>query len=397
MRLPFAAGGLLAWAFGCGSPATSADAGAPSGPTVELSFVATSPYAGTLRVASASPSPRLLTLTPAAAGPFTVPPGEPVELPLVGLSAATTYRVQVRLPEDRAPAVDTFRFTTGAARVYRVLFDAAHGEESGSADWRIDDDDGAPQPATAQAEGDWKGSLSSWALLLVQSGRYAVQTLGESGTLSFGGSGAQDLSNFDVLVLPEPNGWGDLGTAPRDPAKGKAERAAVVAFVNAGGGLVMLADHAGSDRDNDGVDSPRVLAPLLAALATGIGFNSGKEYGQTSNFAPREPIVTGPFGTVSRLAMYAGTTFSVATASPSAARGVAFRDGLDPGSRLASLLAFAAAGAVGDGRVFLYGDSSAAGDGTGRRTDPTKDAWHAPGLSHPAFLGNATAWVAHEY
>jgi len=72
-------------------------------------------------------------------------------------------------------------------------------------------------------------------------------------------SNPQDLSNYDVYMLIEPN---RLFTA--------AEKTAIMNYVSNGGGVMLVADHttattAGtdangfnpSDRDGDGFDSPR--------------------------------------------------------------------------------------------------------------------------------------------
>ena len=82
---------------------------------------------------------------------------------------------------------------------------------------------------------------------------YRVKTLPPSGAITYGNSpNPLDLSNFDAFVLPEPN---VLFTA--------AEKTAILAFVHAGGGLFMISDHNGSDRNNDGADSVQVLNDLM--------------------------------------------------------------------------------------------------------------------------------------
>ncbi|MEV7892339.1 hydrolase, partial [Streptomyces sp. NPDC088357] len=121
-----------------------------------------------------------------------------------------------------------------AATPHRILFDNAHAETAGNADWIIST--GQPDPlgqdSSPSAETDWTGAISSWGVALQKTGDYSLKTLPSGGSLSYGGSGAQDLANFDTLVLPEPN---TLFTT--------AEKTAIMNFVKNGGGLFMISDH----------------------------------------------------------------------------------------------------------------------------------------------------------
>ncbi|RMG19538.1 MAG: hypothetical protein D6729_04970, partial [Deltaproteobacteria bacterium] len=53
------------------------------------------------------------------------------------------------------------------------------------------------------------------------------------------------------------------------------------------------------------------------------------------------------------------------------------------------------AGTVGQGRVVIYGDSSAGSDGTGGSVSDG-DAWHDPSQQNAAFFLNAVSWLAGE-
>jgi len=103
----------------------------------------------------------------------------------------------------------------------KVLFDFTKSEDAGNADWRID------------------GAYSEFADALQAEG-FIVDSLGSgSGTITY-----SILSEYSVFVLPEPQNEFD-----------ENEINAIINFVSNGGGLVYIADHKGSDRDNDGWDS----------------------------------------------------------------------------------------------------------------------------------------------
>ena len=136
---------------------------------------------------------------------------------------------------------------------YNVLFDNAHAETAGNADWIISTSQPDPlaQNANPQVETDWTGGLSSWGVALQRTGRYSLKT--NTSALTYGNTGnALDLSHFNTLILPEPN---TLFTS--------SEKTAILNFVSNGGGLFMIADHNGSDRNNDGSDSLHVLNDLM--------------------------------------------------------------------------------------------------------------------------------------
>src|SRR4051812_34054061 len=140
-----------------------------------------------------------------------------------------------------------------AATTHRVLFDNTKAETAGNADWIISTSQPDPlgQDATPSAETDWTGALSSWGVALQKTGNYQLKTLPSGGTITYGTSSATDLSKFDTFVLDEPN-----------VLLSGAEKTAVMKFVQNGGGLFLISDHTGSDRNNDGADSPRVINDL---------------------------------------------------------------------------------------------------------------------------------------
>ena len=176
----------------------------------------------------------------------------------------------------------------------KVLFDATKAEMCANADWVIDADtynigtgstglmvvgSGSeanpgryPTPAASgitasTSETYWKGALSAWAVSLVKLG-FSVETLPVTGRITYGDStNAQDLSNYGIYIVTEPN-----------IKFTTAEKQAIIRFVDAGGGLFMIADHSGADRNSDGFDAAEVLNDLVntngvATNVFGITFN----------------------------------------------------------------------------------------------------------------------------
>ena len=127
----------------------------------------------------------------------------------------------------------------------KFLFDATKAETAGNADWVVDADT-SPQrfPTPAQSnvtatttESFWRGALSAWGIALAKLG-HSVETLPSGTAITYGGTGAQDLKNYDVFVVDEPN-----------IRFTSAEKTAILNFVKNGGGLFMISDHTMSDRN----------------------------------------------------------------------------------------------------------------------------------------------------
>src|SRR6478752_3391972 len=143
---------------------------------------------------------------------------------------------------------------TAATPPYKVLFDNGHAETAGNADWIISTSQPDPlgQNSNPTSETSWTGALSSWGVALQRTGSYSLKTLPAGSTITYGGSSALDLKNFDVFVLAEPN-----------VLLSAAEKTAVMKFIQAGGGFFLIVDHTGSDRNNDGYDSVEIANDLL--------------------------------------------------------------------------------------------------------------------------------------
>lgn len=90
---------------------------------------------------------------------------------------------------------------------------------------------------------------------------YQIETLPPGVPITYGvASNVQDLSNYDVFIVPEPN-----------VRFSDSEKGAILAFVQDGGGLFMIADHGQSDRNNDGWDSPEIFNDLGSDSLFGDG------------------------------------------------------------------------------------------------------------------------------
>ncbi len=314
----------------------------------------------------------------------------------------------------------------------KFLFDASKRENAGSADWQIDADGtenvpiytgGTTVETAAQRyptpsytgitastpETYWRGATSSWAIELVKRGQY-VESLPNGGAITYGNAtNPQDLSNYDVFVVIEPN---RLFTA--------AEKTALMNFIANGGGLMMIADHTGqsisgadangynpSDRDGDGYDSPRVWNDFMS----NNGVNNNKPFGfavdsvdineqpttkvYTGTNSYAQKVLGGVAGTASKLAFYNGTTATLYPSLNANVQGLFWRMSatLNGNTGVMALLS-----TYGDGRVVFIGDSSPADDGTGDPNDALHNGWSGdvPSgyTSHPALHLNASLWLA---
>ncbi|GGW41219.1 hypothetical protein GCM10010503_16740 [Streptomyces lucensis JCM 4490] len=275
-----------------------------------------------------------------------------------------------------------------AATTHRVLFDNAHAETAGNADWIISTSQPDPlgQDSTPSAETDWTGALSSWGVALQKAGGYSLKTLPSGGALSYGGSSATDLSNFDTLVLPEPN---TLFTA--------AEKTAIMNFVKNGGGLFMISDHTGADRNNDGQDAVEIFNDLMTNNSVdstdpfgfsidslSIGSDHPAAIGDSS-----DPVLHGAFGTVTKSLIASGTTATLKPADNPAVKGLLYRTGYSGDTG-----AFFATSTFGSGRVAFWGDSSPVDDGTGQSGNTLYDGWNDSSATNAPLALNATAWLA---
>ena len=315
----------------------------------------------------------------------------------------------------------------------KVLFDASHRENAGNADWIIDADtfdlnqahypcgggdfeneSNAQRFPTPPASGItamtpesyWTGGISAFGVDLVKIG-YEVESLPVGASITYGDAGnPQDLSNYAVFVLPEPN-------LPFDTA----ETTAIRDFVVAGGGLFLITDHQTSDRDCDGFDSPHIGNDLMGVTISGgaitdfglfgIVFNVSEIAGQSNadywftdgvddnvSTDPSDPIIAGPHGSGSGgLGFFGATAMTIDPTTNATVRGHVWKS--DAGSQGTSLVTFATA-SHGAGRIACIGDSSPADDGTGDPGDNLYLGWDQAtgGVNNKEIHLNAIAWLA---
>ncbi|MFI8825511.1 hydrolase [Streptomyces sp. NPDC053431] len=270
----------------------------------------------------------------------------------------------------------------------RVLFDNSKAETAGNADWIIGT--GQPDPLTQDptptVETDWTGALSAWGVALQKTGRYALRTLPSGGTITYGTTAATDLRNFDTFVLPEPN-----------VRLSASEKTAVMRFVQNGGGLFLVSDHSGADRNNDGWDAVEVINDLMAANGVDdtdpFGFTVDTGTVQTDDPRaigdPTDPVLNGSFGKVTGSIIRSGTTVTLKPADNPAVKGLVYRTGSS-----GTTGAFFATSTFGSGRVAVWGDSSPIDDGTGQSGNTLYDGWNDPAGTNAQLALNATDWLS---
>lgn len=284
----------------------------------------------------------------------------------------------------------TCLLATPAAAQKKALFDNFHAETAGNADWVIDNDQPIPVPAQSGITAGspftyWTGAISSWGVSLVKRG-YTVHT--NAAALTYGNAGnAYDLANYDVLIVDEPN-----------TVFSAAEKSAILSFVQNGGGLVGISDHAVSDRNNDGQDSPMIWNALDPTHLLGVSFgatgaaNSNISQTATNVNALTSDLVTrGPVGNVTGLAFHNGTTMTLYPAANATVRGEVWMNGLAQTSTTGVMCASAS---YGSGRVVFVGDSSPADDGSANPGNTSiYNGWGEVGATDSTLLMNATLWV----
>jgi hypothetical protein len=274
---------------------------------------------------------------------------------------------------------------------HHVLFDNTKAETAGNADWIISTSQPDPlgQDSTPSAETDWTGALSSWGVALQKTGQYALDTLPSGHTITYGNStDPLDLSHFDTFVLPEPN-----------VLFSSAEKAAIMHFVQNGGGLFLISDHNGSDRNNDGADSVKVINDLL----TNNGVDNTDPFGfsvdvlDISSDHPKaisdstNPVLNGAFGHVTGSLIADGTTFTLKPGDNPNVKGLLWRTGYSSSGTTGAAFATST---FGSGRVAIWGDSSPIDDGTGQSGNTLYDGWNDTSATDAALALNATAWLA---
>ena len=282
-----------------------------------------------------------------------------------------------------------------------ILFDAKHAQTAGNADWTLDEDScGVAQryPTPDQAgitsstpETYWSGAFSAMGVDLVKKG-FHVESLPTTARISYGDTtNAQDLKNYNVFVIPEPN-----------IAFTSAEITAIRSFVQNGGGLFMIADHAGADRNNDGIDAAGVFNQLMGSPSIfGIVYNDNsadKTYGWFDNHPDdnytsdtTSPVIwAGAFGAPSSgrgLGLFGSSSMTIS----GAAKGHVWKTGLSNTSTIGVTFATST---YGTGRVAAVGDSSTGEDATNSCGHTTYLGYNDPSYDNGLIYANAVAWLA---
>ncbi len=155
---------------------------------------------------------------------------------------------------------DTITYASSCQGV-KVLFDNAHGETAGNADWTIEG-----------AYSDFADALKQEGMTVAQWGNTECRRCGEDDDpITY-----NVLKQYDVYILPEPN----VNLTPR-------EKAAILMFIRNGGGVLFMGDHWGSDRNNDGWDSVEIINGFTQWMATDKNIDVDKQYIYDKDFAGR--------------------------------------------------------------------------------------------------------------
>jgi hypothetical protein len=279
----------------------------------------------------------------------------------------------------------------------RFLFDATKAQTAGNADWVICQNTSGtpirfpnPLQSTVTAttpENYWRGGISAWGIALVKAG-HSVETLAPGATITYGSTtNAQDLSKYDVYVIDEPN---VLFTT--------AQKTAIINFVKNGGGLFMIANHNGSDRNNDGKDSAAVWNNLMTSNSVQTNpFGLAVElvnFSQTTTNVLNDAtntILNGSQGAVTQLKFSAGASIKITPSANASVKGLIWKTGL---AKTSTTGVMCASSTYFNGRVVLITDSSPADDGTGNPSDTLYPGWTEVNGNHSRLHLNASYWLA---
>lgn len=293
----------------------------------------------------------------------------------------------------------------------KVLFDNAHAQTAGAADWVID------------------GAFSDFANGLKNDG-FTVDSLERQIPYTFGEQAVtyDKLQNYDVFVIGEAN----------IPYK-KSEQDALIQFVKSGGGVFFIADHYNADRNKNRWDSSEVFngyrrgawdnpakgmsaeeaaSPAMQGLASSdwLADNFGLRFRYNALGDVNASDIVSPdqsFGItsgVSSVAVHAGSTLAIL--DPQKAKGLvyvptgvpAWGNAVDSGVYNGGGRAegpFAAISKLGLGKAAFIGDSSPVEDATPKyvreengKSKTTYDGFKE--VDDAAFLVHTVEWLANK-
>ncbi len=162
----------------------------------------------------------------------------------------------------------------------------------------------------------------------------------------------------------------------------------------------MIADHTGSDRNNDGYDSLQIFNDLMSNSGNGsdpfgITFDAlniaSENPGNDTPNASSDPILNGPFGSATSSIIRNGTTETLNPSDNANVQGVIYRSGF---SNTGTTGAFISRSTYGSGRVIAEGDSSAIDDGTCQSGNTCYNGWNDPAGQNYTLFPNGTEWLA---
>ena len=295
----------------------------------------------------------------------------------------------------------------------KILFDASKAESAGNADWVIDADANnigyfngpaqlggtesnaqtIPTPlqstiASTSVETTWRGGISAWGIDCVKKG-YLVESLPYNGQITYGqSSNVQDLSNYNIFVVCEPN---ILFTT--------AQKTAILQFVQNGGGLFMIGNHAGSDRNGDGEDARIIwndfmLNNPIQINPFGFTYDSVNIVQTSTNIVSllTDTLLHGPYGNVTALEYNNGATMTIVPSANATVTGLIYKNGSNTSGNVNAMMVRSR---YGLGKIAAIGDSSPSDDGTGDINDILYDGYFSGGLgNHKKLIMNTTFWLA---
>lgn len=233
-----------------------------------------------------------------------------------------------------------------------VLYDDTHAQTAGNADW-------VPE-----------GAYSEMADMLKANGFKITSTskvLGRGGEIN-----ADLLKNYQAMILAEPN----------NPYSAQ-EKKAITEFVYNGGGLFIIGDHGGADRNNNGWDAVKVFNDFISVFGFKFQGNSIYESPLSGAIDTKHPAMFG----VRAVGAWAGSTFDLIEAEGKAVGLINSRIAKAP---------YVVAAEYGQGRVLAIGDSSPFDDGVGSPNgskNKLHDSYDSFMYSHPQLAYNAMAWT----
>ncbi len=243
-------------------------------------------------------------------------------------------------------AVVGFGISMAGKELPKVLFDNAHAQTAGNADWTI------------------YGGYSEFADVVKSLGFKVESHEKADGPITY-----ELLKNYVAFVIPEPN------RRFRDD-----EVKAILKYIKNGGGVFFIGDHAGADRDHDGWDAVKIFNVFVPEL----GFYFAKK---TVSQAPnRGPIVNCPITKGVKAVGGWGATWIEIT-DPKIAKAAIYFKFNKKGEK-----PYVVYGTYGKGRFVAIGDSSPFDDGKGAPGNHLHDNWDD--FDHPQLAKNVILWLA---